>query len=158
MEQWGISWTTSENETSLVTPHFSRNTCIHLVSSQRRLLSEASVELIIWLSVCRLFVLYGQTTTDDQFCTPTLDTDNLCVFSLETYLGNICEHVSSAFQFFHFFRLQLWLWKRWPSDFILVRAFELNRSDAWTKLCVISVIYYNSSWLLGTTWIKALET
>lgn len=48
VEQRGISWTTSENETSLITPHFSTNTCVHLASSPSGPFPEASVELMIW--------------------------------------------------------------------------------------------------------------
>lgn len=56
-----------------------------------RLPSQASVELMIWLSVCRLFVLKGQTEADSQSCAPTVDTSNLSLclvwkLSSETFL------------------------------------------------------------------------
>lgn len=96
VEQWVSSWTTSENETSLITTHFWTNTCVHLVSSQWRLLPEADDELMICLNASRRFVLYSQTEADNQSVIRTFDTSKLFVFSLETYLGNISEQVSSV--------------------------------------------------------------
>jgi len=70
--------------------------CTLSILSQCRLLPEAGDELMIWLNASRRFVLYGQTETVNQSFTRTFDTSNLFVFSLETYLGNISEHVSSV--------------------------------------------------------------
>lgn len=117
--------------------------------SSQRLLSGASVELMTWLSVCRLFVLYGQAATDNRSGPPPLDTGNACVFSLETYLGNICEHASPVL---HFFRCSDE--RDEPQVLCWLQNLMWADNDAWTKL----VIYYAGNWSLGTALIKAWET
>lgn len=127
--------------------------CTLGILSGRRL-SEASAELIIWQNVCRLCMV--KSTTDVPWSTPTLEISLLSLCSLEIYLENTYEHTSSSLFILPLFWLQLRLWKRWPSG--LVGTVELNRHNAQTSHGVISVIYYNSNWSMGITWIKAQET
>lgn len=52
VQQWGISWTTSENKTSLITPHLWTNTCaLSILSAQAAPFPTVLRSLLGWVSV-----------------------------------------------------------------------------------------------------------